>query len=126
MQDLAPDIMILEVGIKDLVNLTPEVVGSEIDELVRLLSESYLVHVVGVCHVIPRGASYSEVSLFARQALLLKQYLDVVLDLFPRAFAGPISRSIPLISRLQGRHFVCFAHSLNSLVPSKFFSIPFQ
>ena len=85
-QDLALYIVILEVGTNDLVNLSPEVVGSEIEDLVRLLSDSYSVRVVGVCHVIPRGASSSEAPLFARQALLLKHYSEVVLDSIPQVF----------------------------------------
>ena len=77
--------MILQVGTNNLVNLSPEVVGSEIEDLVHLLLESYSVRSF-VCHVIPCGASSSEAPLSACQALLLKQYLEVVLDSIPQAF----------------------------------------
>ena len=49
-----PAAVILEIGTNDLVDLRPEVVGSEIEELVRLLLESYSVRVIGVCEVLPR------------------------------------------------------------------------
>ena len=49
-----------------------------------LLLESYSVCVV--FQVIPRGPSSSEAPLFARQPLLLKQHLEVVLDSIPQAF----------------------------------------
>ena len=80
----APDFVILQVGTNNLVNLSPEVVGSEIKDLVHLLLESYSACVV--CQVIPCGASSSEAPLSACQALLLKQYLEVVLDSIPQAF----------------------------------------
>ena len=80
--------MILQVGTNNLVNLSPEVIGSEIEDfcfwILHLLLESYSVRVV--CHVIPCGASSSEAPLSAPQALLLKQYLEVVLDSIPQAF----------------------------------------
>ena len=53
-------------------------------DFVHLLLESYSVCVV--CQVIPCGASSSEAPLSACQALLLKQYLEVVLDSIPQAF----------------------------------------
>ena len=57
----APDIVILEIGITDLVGRSPEVVGSDIEDLVRLLV-GCSVRVVGVCHVIPLGVSFFEAS----------------------------------------------------------------
>ena len=45
---LRPDIIILEIGTNNLVDDRPEVVGSEIDDLVQLLLASYLVRVIGV------------------------------------------------------------------------------
>ena len=42
--------------------------------------------VVGVCHVIPRGASHAEATNFARRADILRQYLGVVLDSIPNVF----------------------------------------
>ena len=63
---IAPDVVILEIGTKDLVDLSPEVVGSEIENLVRLLLGHYKVRIVCVCHVIPRGHSYDHAASFAR------------------------------------------------------------
>ena len=51
---LSPDIIILEIGTNDLTRSGPEIVGSEIDDFVRFLSDNLTVRVVGVCHVIPR------------------------------------------------------------------------
>lgn len=45
--------IILEIGTNDLVDGLPEVVASEIHDLVQLLLESYSVRVIGVCDVIP-------------------------------------------------------------------------
>ena len=82
----APDTVILEVGTNDLVDFSPEVVGSQIESLVRLLIDSYSVRVVCVCHVIPRGASHAEAASFARRSDILRQYLGVVLDSIPNVF----------------------------------------
>ena len=51
---LKPDVIILEIGTNDLVANRPEVIGSEIDDLVQLLLQSYSVRVISVCEVIPR------------------------------------------------------------------------
>lgn len=56
-KDLAPDVIILEIGTNDLSHAPPEVVGSTIEDLVSLLLNEYSVRVIGVCHVIPRGFS---------------------------------------------------------------------
>jgi len=40
---IAPDVLILEIGTNDLVDTSPEDVGSEIENLVRLLLENYKV-----------------------------------------------------------------------------------
>ena len=76
---LSPHAVILEIGTNDLSDLQPEVVGSEIEELVRLLLDSYSVRVVGVCEVIPRVRA----PFFNAAALILNQYLRVVLDPIP-------------------------------------------
>ena len=52
---LRPDIIILEIGTKDLFDDRPEVVGSEIDDLVQLLLASYSVRVIGL-----RGIAFLE------------------------------------------------------------------
>ena len=51
---LKPDVSILKIGTNDLVANRPEVVGSEIDDVVQLLQQSYSVRVIGVSEVIPR------------------------------------------------------------------------
>ena len=48
---ISPSIVILEIGTNDLANTPPEVVGSEIEDLVHLLISQYLVRVVVLCHV---------------------------------------------------------------------------
>ena len=85
-QQIAPDILILEIGTNDLVDTSPEVVGSEIESLVCLLLEYYKVRVVCVCHVIPRGHSHDEAASFAEHVEILQQYLDVVLSPIPKVF----------------------------------------
>ena len=47
-RDLAPDIVILEIGTNDLSHSPPEVVGSAIEDLVCLLLNDYFVRVIGV------------------------------------------------------------------------------
>jgi len=71
---IAPDVLILEIGSNDLLDTSPEVVGSEIESLVCLLVEGYKVHVVCVCHVIPRGYSYDEGATFADRVEILQHY----------------------------------------------------
>ena len=72
---LSPKVVILKIGTNDLAGLRPEVTGSEIEELVRLLLDTYSVRVIGVCEVIPRV-----------QAMVLSHYLRGVLDLIPNVF----------------------------------------
>ena len=83
---MAPDVVILELGTNELVKISPEVVGSSIEELVRLLLEVFSVRVVGVCEVIPRGISHLQATLFAQRARIFNQYVRVVLDALPRVF----------------------------------------
>ena len=78
-EQIAPDVVILEIGTNDLVGTSPEVVGSAIESLVCLLLEDYKVRVVCVCHVIPRGQSYVEAASFAGRVEIPQQYLQVVL-----------------------------------------------
>ena len=69
---LSPQVVILEIGTNDLARGRPEVVGSEIEELVQLLLESFSVKVVGVCHVTPRDDRHALNKTFNTQALVLK------------------------------------------------------
>ena len=82
----APDILILEIGTNDLPFLSPEVVGSAIDDLVRLILDQFGVRVIGWCCVIPRGISYAEATLFDQRAKVLNNYVDVVLGSIPSVF----------------------------------------
>ena len=77
--------IILELGTNDLANLSPDVVGSEIEELVSLLLETFSVRVIGVCHVVPRGISFAMCDRFLQGISYLRQYLSVVLA-FPQVF----------------------------------------
>ena len=73
---LSPHMVILEIGMNDLANLSPEVAGSEIEELVRLLLDTFSVWVVGVV-----GAPF-----FNSAALILNQYLGGILEPIPNVF----------------------------------------
>ena len=44
------------------------------------------VKVLGVCHVIPRGASFPDADQFARMAAVLNYYVSVVLETLPSVF----------------------------------------
>ena len=83
---IAPDVLILEIGTNDLVDSSPEVIGSEIESLVCLLVDDYKVRVVCVCHCIPRGHSYDGAASFAGRVEILQRYLDVVLSPIPNFF----------------------------------------
>ena len=48
-----PDVVILEIVMNDLCNLSAEVIGWEIDDLVKQLLSDFSIQVVGVCLVIP-------------------------------------------------------------------------
>ena len=79
---LRPDIVILEIGTNDLSLEPPEVVGSNIDDLARLLRDEYKVRVVVVCQVLDRNLPNSHDSNkdFNVKASLLRKYLSVVLS----------------------------------------------
>ena len=79
---VSPHAVILEIGTNDLSDLRPEVVGLEIEELVRLLLDSYAVRVIGVCEVITRVRA----PIFNDAALILNQYLRGVLDPISNVF----------------------------------------
>ena len=80
---LAPDVVILEIGTNDLSVLGPEVVSSSIEELVSSLLNDFAVSVNGVCHVIPRGDSFTHWAEFLQRAKILNNYVRVILDPFP-------------------------------------------
>lgn len=67
-RDLAPDIIILEIGANDLTHTPPEIVGSNIEDFVRLLQGKFSVRAIGVCSVIPRGISVPHALSFVPNA----------------------------------------------------------
>ena len=82
-----PDIVILEIGTNDLSTLRPEVVGSQIDDLVHVLREQNKVRVVAVCQVINRNTPQKSPNChFNAKAAVLCQYLSVVLANQPGIF----------------------------------------
>ena len=83
---LALDVAVLEIGTNDLSVLGPKVVGSAIEELVRSLLDDFAVSVIGVCHVIPRGVSFTHSADFLPRAKILNNYVLVVLDPFLNVF----------------------------------------
>ena len=85
-QDLAPDIVILEIGTNDFSHSSLEIVGLEIEDQVRLVRNCFSVHAVGVCQVIPCGVFSPHSTSFWHRAIVLNQYISVVLDNFPNAF----------------------------------------
>ena len=85
-RDLAPDIVILEIGTNDLTHSSPETVGSNIEDFVHLLKREFSVRVISVCGVIPRGISVPHAVLFWHNASVLNQYAGVVLDDFANGF----------------------------------------
>ena len=64
----------MEIGTNDLAVNPPEIIGSQIDDLVADLIQELSVRVVGVCGIVPRA----DESLNQR-AKVVNQYQDVVL-----------------------------------------------
>ena len=83
---LFPHVVILEIGTNDLASLPPEVTGSEIEGLVRLLLDTFSVRVIGVCEVIPLVRA----PFFNGAASILNQYLCDVWNPFLMYFVGVI------------------------------------
>ena len=69
---ISPSIVSLETGKNGLANTPHEVVGSEIEYLVKLLISQYLVRAILVCQVTPHVTPQS--SHFRERAKLLNQY----------------------------------------------------
>ena len=82
-RQVQPDIVFLQVGTNDLTvkGMTPLTVGSAIEDLVRLLHDSYGVKLVCVGQTIKRRP----VSNFNNKVQLLAQYLKTVLEPIPYA-----------------------------------------
>ena len=85
-RDLAPDIVILEIGTNDLTHTPPEIVSSHIEDFVHLLQEKFSVCAIGVCGVIPRGISMPHALSLFNNTSVLNRYVDVVLNDFPKVF----------------------------------------
>ena len=75
---ISPDIVILDIETNDLSLAPPEVVGSDIEELVRSLIAEYSVRAVVLCKVTPRATNKS--SNFNERVKLLNQYTRVMID----------------------------------------------
>ena len=85
-RDLAPDIVILEIGTNNLTHTSPETVGSNIEDFASFLKREFSVCANGICGVIPSGISVSHVMSFWHNASVLNQYVGVVLDDFANVF----------------------------------------
>lgn len=68
----------MEIGTNDLTHTSPETVGSNIEDFVRLLNREFSVRAIGVCGVIPCGMPHA--MSFWHNASVLNQYVGVVLD----------------------------------------------
>ena len=79
---LVPQVVILEIGTNDLDPLRPEVVGSQIEELVRLLHNTFSVRIIAVCEVLPRVKA----PFFNGAPSILNHYLSGVLKPIPNVF----------------------------------------
>ena len=78
-EKFAPEIVVIQLGTNDLSSLSAVETGSALEDLSRLLHESYGVQRVCVCQTIFR----SNAPLFNRQVKLLTKYLKVVLEPIP-------------------------------------------
>ena len=87
-RDVSPDILLLEIGTNDLGNIPPEIVGSNIYDLVEFAHSTLGVPMVGVSLVIPHRLHESGLpdSAFNSLAEKLNHYLSVVLDDMPFVF----------------------------------------
>ena len=70
-EEFAPEIVVIQLGTNDLSSLSAVETGSALEDLSRLLYESYGVQRVCVCQTIFR----SNAPLFNRQVKLLTKYL---------------------------------------------------
>ena len=81
MRQIAPKVIILELGSNDLLNLSPQTVGSELENLVRELHETYSVEFVVVGQVLRRRTR--DADEHNCKVGKLHQYLKVVLEQLP-------------------------------------------
>lgn len=78
-KEFAPNVVILQLGTNDLTTTSAVETGSAIEDLSRLLYESYGVEVICVCQTIYR----QDAPYFNKQVNLLTKYLKVVLEPMP-------------------------------------------
>ena len=90
-RQIAPKVIILELGSNDLVSLSPQTVGSELENLVRELHEAYSVEFVVVGQVLRRRTR--DADEYNCKVGKLNQYLKVVLEQLPFAITGDIEVS---------------------------------
>ena len=81
-KEFAPNVIVLQLGTNDLATTSAVETGSAIEDLCRLLHESYGVEVVCVCQTLYRHNAVS----FNKEVDLLTQYLKVVLEPLPYTF----------------------------------------
>ena len=76
---LKPDV-IIELGTNDLAYLSPEVVGSEIKELVSLPLETFSICVIHVCQVFPQVRPIRSANLLTEAVSLCQKFFgDLIL-----------------------------------------------
>ena len=80
-QSVRPNIVIVQLGTNDLSSRPPLLVGSDLEDFVRLLHDSCGVQFVCVCQTIRRRSSMS----FNENVNILTRYLRVVLEPIPYA-----------------------------------------
>jgi hypothetical protein len=93
---LAPEVIILEIGTSDLAQVGPEVMESDIADLVSILRDKLSVRVVCVCHVIPHGVGYLHHLAFKRKVQVLNQVVRAILEPLSGVFVGLTGVSLTL------------------------------
>lgn len=83
---LSPEIVLLELGTNYLARFCPEVAGSETEELVCLLLDTFSVWVISVCEALPSVKA----PFFNGVTSILNQYICGVLSPFLMSFVGII------------------------------------
>ena len=78
-EEFAPNVVIMQLGTNDLTTISAVETGSAIEDLCRLLYESYGVELICVCQTLYR----QDASSFNKQVDLLTKHLKVVLEPIP-------------------------------------------
>ena len=123
-RDLAPDIVILEIGTNNLTHTSPETVGSNIEDFASFLKREFSVCANGICGVIPSGISVSHVMSFWHNASVLNQYVGVVLDDFANVFCWSQSEfNSPIRTYTSGMAFTLIHQG--SICSTRVIVVPF-